>query len=1533
MNASYSRNRVSAKKDPWFWCAFLLVFASPGALGQTPAPSPDPYLEKRAEQDRLRYQIGDVQNAVVLLPGQTLQRDLGSTENHVYRIAVRAGQYLHLNVNQRGIDVRLKLIAPGRNEPLTVDAANGAWGPESTSLVIGNEGDLFLGVAPVKYAGPPGHYDISLIVHAAPESADSLRIEAEKALGEAQLVLRSQRSDDYKKARKMYEHARELWQKVGDPYWQAFALSAIANLYAAHHKTSEFLRANNEAMALYRLARDPAGEYRSLASLGRYYFEKKEYQRALTSFESAFKIAGLLGDKSMAFRTQQDIALAEWNLGQQRLAVDHYQQMLETARTLIRQGDDKLFAADQAGEFLKTPLSRRNLVKQVDHNLFATEQAGEFLKTLWSRRNLIKQVDDDLFATDQAIKFLNQALKSNVIEKDAALEASLYLDLGWVYSLTSSDCGLPLAAYQKAFAAAQKNPDEATRLASLGKLEATFRATADQCGRYESRAAIDAYLSLLQIIEAGNRPVEKADVLERLGTAYLDAGQEGKGIESLEKALVIWRAVGDQMREGGTLDRLGDSYDSSDQTGKAQTYWSEAANAKRLANDSEGEIAIRFKRARTYLASAKYDEAAQSYEQLLSIETKFYDQIQIVSLIDLGKAYLQLNRLVDATSRLELAVARAKLGNRSLLPFALNNLGELYRSSGRLREAIVSYQDAIKEAEPTLFSYSYRPDEAPDLIVGSGYDSIQRYVHPRELIDTNDAVFAYALEPDVKAPRLMLNINVIFNNLGLAYYSSGNYELAIKEYERALANREWDASLNEVISNNLALVYKTLAQYEKALPYYQQNLVDMQRAKNRVGVGLTLNNLAGLYEANGHHEEALKTLTQALDVMRELKDPRGEGVVLNNLGSVCLSLKRSKDALEHFTSALAIRRRIRDRLGEADTLSNIGSAYLLQKDYRQAIGFFEQALVIERETLDLPGSGTTLHNLMLAYQAQGDKVLAIFCGKQAVNIFQQLRANAGGLGRESQNSFLHSKEDSYRNLATLLINSGRLPEAEQVLALLKQEEFAPMTRRDGPRSIVGYSTAEAAAVNTLTQLGVLGREANELRTLKDNNKLNETDRQRLDLIENTLLPRAAADFRRALEAIEKEAPDTKIKTAEVKEAQAFIRYLKELGKKFGTGTVGLYTVISTEKGKVVKGWVILEAPAGDRGLKKAYEMDVTDLNDTVADFREVMKSDFYDPQPLGRKLYRMIFEKQQQDGSTLAADLQAYLQNEKTKTLMWSLDGVLRYVPMAALRDGEKYLVERYRNVVFTTASQAGLVHSTNREWRALALGVSGQYETFPALPKVPQELSAIVHDEQKRTNGILPGTIKWDDEFQEQVLLSNLSEGYNVLHIASHFSYQPAQPEKSFLLLGKGGHLEVRKMQDLTNLFGKMDLVTLSACDTAVGDGDGKDVEGFAYLTQQLGAMAVIASLWSVDDVGTQLLMPEFYRLHQSGLSKAEAFQRAQWALLNGTIKDEPAGTKRAHIVGEKSRDPFKPYIRNPAKPFAHPYYWAPFILIGNWK
>ena len=469
---------------------------------------------------------------------------------------------------------------------------------------------------------------------------------------------------------------------------------------------------------------------------------------------------------------------------------------------------------------------------------------------------------------------------------------------------------------------------------------------------------------------------------------------------------------------------------------------------------------------------------------------------------------------------------------------------------------------------------------------------------------------------------------------------------------------------------------------------------------------------------------------------------------------------------------------------------------------------------------------------------------------------------------------------------------------------------------------LSYTKSEAEATNINDQLAQLASERGPLLAKVANQTATEEDRKRLDQIESRITE-ANKRIKTTLAEVAKAVPDDRMM---IQQSQSMMQTLRKLGE----GTAALYTVVANDKG-----WVILTTP----DFRRAYPIDTTDLNKLVSDFRLTLRSDKYDPVPLAQKLYRALFLQTSNAGTTLAADLKAY----KAKTLMWSLDGVLRYVPIAALHDGKGYLVERYPTLVFTTASLARLLDSSDEKWRALGLGVSKEHNEFPALSAVPRELHSIIRETgATRSLGVLPGTIRLDEQFTRQSMMQGLHEGYPVVHIASHFRFFPEREETSFLLLGDGTNLSLAELQDSPGIFERVELLTLSACDTATSGANGKEMEGLAFVAQDLGAKAVVASLWPVADVGTEVLMREFYQLREARpqWSKSEALRQAQLALLKGgdTLSKQESeagrGIRLAKVnVNEKEEAGIKTYRRDPKAPFAHPHYWAPFILIGNWK
>ena len=182
-------------------------------------------------------------------------------------------------------------------------------------------------------------------------------------------------------------------------------------------------------------------------------------------------------------------------------------------------------------------------------------------------------------------------------------------------------------------------------------------------------------------------------------------------------------------------------------------------------------------------------------------------------------------------------------------------------------------------------------------------------------------------------------------------------------------------------------------------------------------------------------------------------------------------------------------------------------------------------------------------------------------------------------------------------------------------------------------------------------------------------------------------------------------------------------------------------------------------------------------------------------------------------------------------------------------------------------------------------------------------EMDSIV---RSRSGGVLPGDVYLDEAFTAARLKSVGEQRYPVIHVATHFRFSPGTEQNSFLLLGNGARLSLGDIRAGDYRFDGVDLLTLSACETGLGggrDANGREIEGFGVIAQQQGARAVLVTLWPVADRSTALLMADMYRRRQlDGLNKAEALRRAQLSLL-----EQPT--------------------------YRHPFYWAPYVLMGNWK
>jgi CHAT domain-containing protein len=268
-------------------------------------------------------------------------------------------------------------------------------------------------------------------------------------------------------------------------------------------------------------------------------------------------------------------------------------------------------------------------------------------------------------------------------------------------------------------------------------------------------------------------------------------------------------------------------------------------------------------------------------------------------------------------------------------------------------------------------------------------------------------------------------------------------------------------------------------------------------------------------------------------------------------------------------------------------------------------------------------------------------------------------------------------------------------------------------------------------------------------------------------------------------------------------------------------------------------------------------------------------------------------------------------------------------------------MAERFNNVLFTPESYGHMsAPDVNRTpLRVLAMGLSKSYGGLPALPGVIPELDAVVHDPtDPQSHGPIDGTLLPNERFTWAALKAQLGpgSGYPVVHIASHFVLEAGSGAEPWLMLGgndagdpQGFPLTLSQLENSVVSFHGTRLLTLSACSTAKGDtaNDGLEMDSLGMVAQQKDAEAVLATLWDVNDASTSHIMSDFYArwVKDPAIGKAEALRQAQLAFLHSSSVSAHSGTGRGvQVVPEPATQ---------ATSYAHPYYWAPFVLIGNYQ
>jgi CHAT domain-containing protein/Tfp pilus assembly protein PilF len=685
-----------------------------------------------------------------------------------------------------------------------------------------------------------------------------------------------------------------------------------------------------------------------------------------------------------------------------------------------------------------------------------------------------------------------------------------------------------------------------------------------------------------------------------------------------------------------------------------------------------------------------------------------------------------------------------------------------------------------------------------------------------------------------------------------------------------------------------------------------------------------LTKLSQAHQGLGQHQDALKAVEKALSLAQQGKDERQTAEALGVLGSIQISLGESEGAHRNLDEAL----RTAEHLGEPDLsariLNTLGNLFAAQ-------GKYEEALQAYRESASVAsGSGAT------AAAALVNSGFASF----SLGDYSEARSRI-----EKALTLLRGLEDSYYK-AHALINSGllagdlrtHLPDRTTPLAALASDAFTQavqVSQRIGDLRTLSYAYGYLGSLyesedRLQEALGLTRRAISCAQRSHAPESLYRWHWQSGRILRGMGIPgEAIAAYRHAmtnLQTIRKEMTvctgDSSFRKTATQLCSHYVDLLLEVAASVENPQ--LYLAEARDALELVKVFELRDYFKDDCVDAARYvETKLDLLSETALIIYPILLKDRVEllvrfPGSLNRYTVKISAERLTQEVREFRSKIekrtseeflphaqQLYhwlilpfekdLANHRIDTLVFVPDGPLRTIPMGALHNGKKFLIEDYAIAITPGLNLTDPKPLRRDQVKVLALGLTESVQDFPGLPYVSGELKAIQE--------ILGGRSLLDQEFVVARVEEEMrKEPFSILHIASHGHF--GKDVEDTFVLAFDARLTMDRLGDYVGLFRfreePLDLLTLSACETAAGDD--RAALGLAGIAIRAGARSALATLWHVSDPASYRLVVEFYRrLHDPGVSRASALQAAQLALL---------------------KDPR----------YDHPCYWAPFLLINNW-
>ncbi|MZH04455.1 MAG: CHAT domain-containing protein [Nitrospinae bacterium] len=695
-----------------------------------------------------------------------------------------------------------------------------------------------------------------------------------------------------------------------------------------------------------------------------------------------------------------------------------------------------------------------------------------------------------------------------------------------------------------------------------------------------------------------------------------------------------------------------------------------------------------------------------------------------------------------------------------------------------------------------------------------------------------------------------------------SHWFQGDYQNAFRAQRQSLeiAKALNDKLRQAFIYNTLGLIHWTLNDPERALKNLKLSLDLATEMHSPIDIASAYNNIGLVHRKEKRYEKSIESFKESLERDIQLKTKWGQGYTHRNMGMSLMRMGKLDEAAGHFNQAMGFSSEIGDRTNVVKIMLELGHLALERKQWEEALQHFDKTHALSSKINVKEVSWRALRGKGFALVQLKQNDAAVKAYKDAVKTVDAMRAAIKV--EEFQNGFLTDKQDVYKELILLLLDMGQIEDSFQYAERAKSRSFIDLL---GNQKISLKNDVSQKLYDALTGQKILIREIEEsFAAARADEKEEEAKELSQKLVE------ARRSYQNLLIEAKEQSPEiSNFITVDAITLKQLYGLLED--------NVALVEYLVTKKELVA--WIVKKGKIDSIRVP----VDENDLNELIADYRGRIQK------------LAPVEEQSRRLHALLVKPVEAFIKDKRILGIV--PHGHLHYISFSSLKDEESYLFERHPLFYSPSASVMQFtfkqIIERSRDIKVLALGNPDLGDMNYDLPLAEMEANAIKWDFPKID-------VLTRENATESWLKKNIG-GYQVIHVASHGEFDPINPLFSSLKLTRDksddGNFEVNEVFGL-NI--KADIVTLSACQTGLGDLVGGDeLVGLNRAFIYAGTHSILSSLWRVSDISTAVLIKHFYR--------------------NYGKKDKAESLRQAQLLVKRL--------------YPHPSYWAGFNLTGDYR